>query len=121
MTDKIIINGIKTYGYHGVLAEEREQGQAFFIDLELSLDLQRAGTTDDLHETVNYAEVCLKTKQLVEAVPASLLIESVAEKIATLLLNDYKKLKSVTVRVHKPQAPVGVPVSDLAVEITRFA
>ncbi|MCR5184431.1 MAG: dihydroneopterin aldolase [Opitutales bacterium] len=119
MTDKIIIGGLKIYGYHGVLPEERENGQTFFVDLELALDLRRAGTSDDLGDTVNYAEICQKVKALTEAVPACFLIEALAEKIAALVLRDFAAVKTVLVRVHKPQAPVGVPVADVAVQILR--
>ena len=33
--DKIILNNLGFYGYHGVLSEEKSLGQKFFIDVEL--------------------------------------------------------------------------------------
>ena len=56
--DKIIIKELKIFANHGVLPEENEQGQYFYISCEVSADLRKAGLTDDLSETVNYAEIC---------------------------------------------------------------
>jgi len=55
--DKLIMEGLEFYGYHGTLAAEQELGQRFILDIELALDLRRAGETDDLAATVNYAAV----------------------------------------------------------------
>ncbi|GAY79025.1 2-amino-4-hydroxy-6-hydroxymethyldihydropteridine pyrophosphokinase [Sporolactobacillus inulinus] len=69
------------YGYHGALEEERRIGQRFDVDVSLILDLYRAGSTDRLDQTVNYADVYTKVKEIVEGPPCAL-IEHVAEKIA---------------------------------------
>ncbi|MDE5872768.1 MAG: dihydroneopterin aldolase, partial [Lachnospiraceae bacterium] len=56
--DKIVIKDLEIFAYHGVLPEEKRQGQTFIVTVELFLDLHDAGATDDLSETVNYADVC---------------------------------------------------------------
>ena len=55
--DKIRIDDIKIYAYHGVLPEEKKNGQYFYVSAELELDLKKAGVSDKLAQTVNYAEV----------------------------------------------------------------
>ena len=46
--DKIALNKMEFYGYHGVFKEETKLGQRFIIDLEVETDLQQAGTTYNL-------------------------------------------------------------------------
>ena len=57
MSDRISLLGVRARGYHGVLADEKRDGQDFVVDVVLHLDLRPAGTSDDLTATVNYAEV----------------------------------------------------------------
>ena len=54
--DKIHIRGLRVFAYHGVNAEEKEKGQPFELDVTLAADLSRAGQSDDLSDTVNYAK-----------------------------------------------------------------
>ena len=56
--DKIIIKDLEIYAYHGVLPEEKKNGQTFIVTVELFVSLRAAGITDDLDKTINYAEVC---------------------------------------------------------------
>jgi len=117
MTDRIVLQGISAYGYHGVLDVEKADGQQFVVDVTLEVDLRRAGRTDLLAHTVNYAEVAADIVRLVTG-PSLDLIESLAEQIATnVLLRPL--VQAVEVTVHKPQAPVGVPFGDVQVKVER--
>lgn len=116
--DKILLQGMVFYGYHGVNPAERELGQRFVVDLELTTDLAAAGNSDDLGMTVNYASAFKVAREVVEGQAANL-IETVAERVAAALLNRFP-LESVKVRVRKPWAPVKGSVLDwVAVEIIR--
>ena len=64
--DKILLEGMIFYGRHGTLPAERELGQPFIIDLELRLNLQAAGLSDDLRQTVDYSEVHRQARKIVE-------------------------------------------------------
>ena len=55
--DKVYVEGMEFYGYHGVFEEENKLGQRFKVDLTAELDLSKAGKTDDLSYTINYAEL----------------------------------------------------------------
>lgn len=115
--DKIILEGMEFYGYHGTTPEERSLGQRFVLDVELFLDLQNAGISDDLSQTVNYASVFETVQALVCGRPFKL-IETLAESIARTLLEQFS-ISETMVRVKKPQAPVSGRFTWLAVEITR--
>ena len=117
-SDRIVLNGLTFYGYHGVNPEEQQQGQRFVVDLALSIDLEPAGAADDLSQTINYAQVYRLVRDVVEG-PTCNLIEAVAERIATTIL-DQTSAQTVWVRVTKPWAPVkGMVAGEVAVEITR--
>lgn len=119
MTDRIILEDLAFYGYHGVRPEEKSLGQRFVVDLALTLDLASAGRADDLSLTVDYAAAYRVVRELVEG-PARDTIESLAEAIATTLLERFERLEAVTVRLKKPAAPIAdAQFGNVAVEITR--
>jgi len=118
MSDNIRINGIHSYGYHGVLAQERQQGQDFYVDLLLELDLLKASQGDCLDDTIDYSVVCELVVTEISGPPVSL-IEKLAGQIGDLLLAKFPLLESVAVTVHKPQAPVSAEFLDIAVTIGR--
>lgn len=107
------------YGFHGVLPAETTLGQRFRVNVSLAVDLQKAGTTDDLAHTVNYAEVYVATRTIVEGQPYKL-IEAVAEAIASSILRDYSpQVLGVKVEVIKPDPPIQGNLREVAVQITR--
>lgn len=117
--DRITLRRISAFGYHGVLAEEREAGQQFGVDVTLHLDVGPAAATDDLHRTVNYAEVAADVVAVITGPPVDL-IETVAVEIAERVLL-YDGVAAVDVVVHKPYAPIPVPFADVTVQVHRRA
>jgi len=116
--DKISLHRMTFYGYHGVFVEERKLGQRFIVDAELHLDLAPAGRQDNLTLTVNYAEAFDKVRRIVEG-ESFQLIEALAERIASVLLESYASVQEVTVRVTKPQPPFAGAYEGVSVELTR--
>jgi dihydroneopterin aldolase len=118
MPDLIEVKGIKSFGYHGVFESENIEGQDFFVDVSLELDLSRASVSDDVTDTVNYAEI---TDLVVEEIVGErvALIEKLAGRIAARIKSSYSQVSKVTVTVHKPQAPVAAQVKDISVTISR--
>jgi 7,8-dihydroneopterin aldolase/epimerase/oxygenase len=116
--DKICVNQMTFFGYHGVFPEETKLGQRFIVDLEVYTDLQEAGVTDDLHFSINYAELYFLTQKIVEGQPFKL-IEAVAEKIAAEVLDKFTRVKEVKVKVIKPDPPIPGYYQSVSVEITR--
>jgi dihydroneopterin aldolase len=116
-TDRIVIRGLRVHGHHGVLPEERASGQVFVVDADLSMDTTEAAATDDLAATVDYAAVSDRLAAIVSGEPVDLL-ETLAARLAAACLTD-ERVQEVQITVHKPQAPVGHPVDDIAVTIVR--
>ncbi|MCD2247645.1 dihydroneopterin aldolase [Listeria marthii] len=116
--DKIYLNELVFYGYHGVLAEETKLGQTFRVSLILGLSTKKAGMSDSVDDTVSYAEVYETVKEIVEGTPFKL-IEALAEKIASEVLGGYPLLEEVTVKLIKPNPPIPGHYDSVAVEIER--
>jgi len=118
MKDHIVLTGIHGFGYHGVFDHERKEGQDFFVDLTLSVDLTKPANSDAIEDTVNYAEITDLVVEEITSNPVNL-IEKLAGRIAERVLNQHLKVQAVTVTVHKPQAPVATQLKDIAVVVTR--
>ena len=73
MPDRIILDGMRFFAFHGNDIEERRLGQPFVVDLELETDLSIAGASDDLGDTINYAEVYRAVRRMMERTPRNLL------------------------------------------------
>lgn len=118
MNDSIRINGIKAFGYHGVLEEESKNGQDFLVDVELILDLEKASRSDELSDTVDYGLICDLVVTAITGSPFRL-IEKLAGVIADQILAAENLVEIVLVTVHKPSAPVSVVTSDINVMVIR--
>jgi 7,8-dihydroneopterin aldolase/epimerase/oxygenase len=117
--DTILLEGMSFFGYHGTLPAERALGQRFLVDVELHCDLRAAGTADDLTKTVDYSTVYHRVREIVEGPPVAL-TETVAERIATAVLQEHPTVESVRVRVSKPQVRLeGGVLTGSAVQIVR--
>lgn len=117
--DYIHLRDLEFYGYHGVLSAETELGQRFRVTLKIAVDLQHAGETDSLDNTVSYADVFTIVQKIVEGKPYKL-IEAVAEKIAAEVRAAYpNEVKGLQVEVIKPDPPIPGHYREVAVEITR--
>ncbi|GAA2236507.1 hypothetical protein GCM10010401_05700 [Rarobacter faecitabidus] len=115
--DTIRLQGLRAFGYHGVLEEEKLRGQEFLIDVEAALDTQSAAQGDDLARTVDYGALATAIVQQVGAQRFDL-IETLGEHLAALVLEN-PLVSAVTVTVHKPSAPIDVPFADVSVTIRR--
>lgn len=116
--DKMYVNEMTFYGYHGVFAEETKLGQRFIVDIVASLCLEEAGQQDDLTKSVNYAELYQLSQQIVEGPPVKL-IETLGERIATEALEKHPLLQEITVKITKPDPPIPGYYRSVAIEVTR--
>ena len=116
MSDAITLTGLRVRGFHGVLPEERRDGQDFLVDVVLSLDVRAAAAGDDLTATVHYGELAERLARVVEGEPVDLL-ETLASRLAALCLAP--PVTAVEVTVHKPSAPIGREFADVSVTVRR--
>ena len=116
--DRIVLEGMRFYGFHGVNPEERVLGQEYLVDLAVEMDLSRAGISDRLEDTISYAHIYRAVRDVMEGEPLNLL-EAAAQSIADKLLTDFP-VDSVSVRVKKPHPPIRWSVIENAtIEIFR--
>ncbi len=116
--DKITLKNMKFYAFHGVLPEEQSQGQDFYIDVEMLVDLRKCGINDSLEDTVDYSAVYDTVKDVTQNNKFQL-IEKLADSISREILSRYENISGITVRVRKPQAPINGELDWPEVEIER--
>lgn len=117
-TDRITLTGISGYGYHGVLESEKATGQTFVVDAVLVMDLAPAAASDDLRLTAHYGLIAELIHQEIESRPVDL-IETLADRTARRILEEYPPITAVELTVHKPQAPIAVAFTSVAVTVNR--
>jgi dihydroneopterin aldolase len=110
------IAGLEVFAHHGVLEEEKRDGQTFLFDVRLET-AAAAERSDSLDDAVDYGMVASRVVELAEGGPYDLL-ERLAAVIADDLLERFSP-ESVSVTVHKPQAPIGHPFADVRVTVSR--
>lgn len=111
------ISGLRARGNHGVLASEREHGQVFVVDVALTVEDEKAAVTDALADTVDYAALSERLRDVLAGEPVDL-IETLARRLADACLED-GRVVTVEVTVHKPEVPLRVDVDEVSVTLTR--
>lgn len=116
--DKITLEKMEFYGYHGLFPEEKKLGQRFYVDLDLHTSLKKAGETDQMEYSIDYGRVFQVVKTVVEG-PSKNLIEAVAHQIATELFQEFSLMTACRVKIIKPDPPIPGNYRSVAVEIYR--
>lgn len=83
----------------GTTQEERSHAQMITLTIQIFLPLQNAGKRDDIGATIDYSSIILKIRKLISSREFQL-IESVAESIASKILNE-KGVSKVSVEAKK--------------------
>jgi 2-amino-4-hydroxy-6-hydroxymethyldihydropteridine diphosphokinase/dihydroneopterin aldolase len=115
--DQIRLLGVTARGRHGVLAQERLDGQDFRVDAVLHVDIAKAAATDDLAATVDYGALATRLADAVRADPVDL-IETLAERLAAVCLEN-ELVTTVDITLHKPSAPIAEQFADVQIAIRR--
>jgi dihydroneopterin aldolase len=117
LTDRIVLTGLQVTGHHGVFEFERRDGQEFFVDVTVWIDLDTAGRSDALEDTLDYGTLAKRVAQIVGGPPRNL-IEAVAAEVAEDVMGD-ERAHAVEVTIHKPSAPIPLTFADVAVTVRR--
>ena len=117
MADRIELRGLKVRGHHGVFDHEREDGQDFVVDITVWMDLDSAAASDDLVDTLDYGALAQRAAAVIGGRPRNL-IETVSADIAEDVMTD-ERVHAVEVVLHKPNAPIALSFTDVAVVARR--
>ncbi|REE74055.1 dihydroneopterin aldolase [Rhodococcus wratislaviensis] len=117
VSDRIELRGLKVRGNHGVFEHEKRDGQDFYVDITVWMDLAPAAASDDLDDTLDYGGLAERAAAIV-AGPSRDLIETVAAEIADGVMTD-PRVRSTEVVLHKPSAPIPLTFADVAVVAHR--
>lgn len=112
-----MVKGMKVFGYHGTRQEEQANGQDFIIDVEMCLDLKKAGRTDDIEDTIDGYQIYTMIKHIAKN-NVFRLIERLAYNIAREILSKNNKIIEVKVRIMKPDAPLTGEFESVGAELT---
>lgn len=117
-TDHMFLRGIEVHGRHGVFDFERRAGQRFVIDVDWWLATGEAIASDRLDATLCYKQLHDSVCEIVAGKPWSL-IETLADRIMTMLFDRFEQILALEVTVHKPEAPIGGTFADVGITMTR--
>jgi len=104
--DKIILDGMQFFGYHGVFPEEKKFGSQFVIDLDLYLNLYLPSSTDFIGDTVDYSQVFEVVRSVIEG-DSQNLVETLCNTIGTKIILRFSLVEAVTVKVAKQNPSIG--------------
>jgi dihydroneopterin aldolase len=118
MSDQILLERMEFEGRHGVSDDERADAQVLELDLEADVDLRAAGTSDDLAQTVSYADIFEICRAQVEE-RSYRLLEALGEAIAADVLGRFPPVTRVVVTVRKPGVPIDGVLESAGVRLDR--
>lgn len=114
---KIFLEDVKIYAYHGVLPEENIIGTYYILNAELHTDLWTAAETDDLNDTISYAEI----NEIIHQQMAinSKLLEHVAGRIITKIHESFPQVSYIKLKVTKISPPMQGEMKGASIELER--
>ncbi len=116
----ISLENVVFYSYHGVMPQERKVGNSYVINLRLQADIEKAVYSDNVHDTVNYANVYNVLKEEM-AIPSNLL-EHVCGRIVKRIFNEFPSVNEIEIKLSKQNPPMGADIDLAGIEMicSRF-
>ena len=111
----ITLSRLTFYAYHGVMPQEQVVGNEFYIDLRIKVNMEHSALTDELVDTVSYADVFQSVKSEMD-IPSKLLEHAVA-RVVQRLFDDYSQIEEVQIKLAKRNPPMGADVDSAGVEM----
>lgn len=115
MKSSIEIKGLRLFARHGVFEEERINGNTFELDVRLDYPIGKAMESDDVADTLNYAEAVEIIRQEMD-IPARLL-EHVVGRIYTALTEKWPDISGGSITLIKRNPPIPADIDGTAVKI----
>lgn len=116
--DKILVRNLKIHAYHGVHAEEKENGQNFIFDIDAYVDISEPCLSDNVEDTVSYSKIIAETQRIFTLQKDDLL-ERAVQRVADGLFGSFDKIQSLRILLKKPEAPIKADFDYVGVEIFR--
>lgn len=112
---RVFVNDIRLHAYHGVMEQERLTGNDYLVNLSAGIDLSAAIASDDVRDTLNYAELYRIVSE--EMARPSRLVEHVAGRIARRVLAEHGEATDVWIKIVKQNPPMGAACAGAGVEM----
>ena len=108
----IHLKDLRFYAFHGVLPQEKSVGAYFILNICVKVDVERAALTDELSDTVSYADIYQIAKEEMQV--TSKLLEHVAGRICKRLYQEFSSVEAIDITIEKENAPIGTGAQGLA-------
>ena len=108
----IHLKDLRFYAFHGVLPQEKSVGAYFILNICVKVDVERAALTDEISDTVSYADIYQIAKEEMQV--TSKLLEHVAGRICKRLYQEFSSVEAVDITIEKENAPIGTGAQGLA-------
>ncbi|KQR91924.1 diguanylate cyclase [Chryseobacterium sp. Leaf180] len=114
---KIFLEDVKIYAYHGVLPEENIIGTYYILNVELHTDLWKAAESDDVNDTVSYADIneILHTEMAIN----SKLLEHVAARILNKIHEKFQQISYIKIKITKKNPPMKGEMIGASIELEK--
>lgn len=111
----ILLENVRFHAFHGVLPQERKVGNDYRVNLRIKYDISQAMKSDDVNDTLNYAEVYQLLSQ--EMCVPSALLERVAGRIGDRLFRRFPKIEEIHLSIIKENPPMGADSDGAGIEV----
>ena len=108
----IHLKDLRFYAFLGVLPQEKSVGAYFILNICVKVDVERAALTDELSDTVSYADIYQIAKEEMQV--TSELLEHVAGRICKRLYQEFSSVEAVDITIEKENAPIGTGAQGFA-------
>ncbi|WP_025002111.1 dihydroneopterin aldolase [Prevotella dentasini] len=115
MSSCIHLKGLRFHAFIGVGEQEQKVGNEYVVDLRLRYPFARAMESDDVADTLNYAEVFAVVKAVM-AQPCRLL-EHAAGNLARRLEESFPEISALDIELTKLNPPMGADCTGASVEL----
>ena len=112
----IELKNMTFHSFHGTMEQEQIAGNDYRIDLKISLESCLATETDNIEDTINYADIFSLVKEEM-AIPSQL-IEHAAGRIVRIIKQNYPDISNITIRLAKINPPIQGEIEEAAIVIS---
>lgn len=115
MNSYIFLENIHLFAYHGIGKQEQQVGNEFIVNIKMTVNISRSGATDDIKDTVSYAEVFEVIKSEMN-IPSKLL-EHVCIRIIRQLFLNFRPIEAIDLKLVKRNPPMGGDLDGAGIQI----